>query len=419
MVHTTVVGETGRRLATALAALALLTGVGACGADDEGADAADAAAAELSGEPIKIMGIDGYTIPQTGQRQPKHQILEARANAINAAGGIDGRPVEILWCDHQADANKATACARDAVREGVTAVVGLQAPNGGSAYPILRKEGIAVVGSSVTDNNAATLDNSFPMAATSTQMGGAPAVFKRVGVKKMGVIFPRLPEVQQGIVGLERAAQNVGVEIGKIVQVPLDTTDFAPAAANALEGGADGVLVFIPGPGQATAIQAVRQRDADAKVAALNLVLNEQIIGALGPQGDDVLVVASAMPPSSDAPGIEMFNADREKYAKDVPLVDGTVVTWLAAWTLERIMKQIAEDGREVTPTATLEALNKLEALDMGGIIPPYTTSKPGPIPPFPRLFTTATVAAKIEGGKVVVSDPAEPFVDPAAAPQG
>src|SRR5258708_13449229 len=66
--------------------------------------------------------------------------------AVNGAGGINGRHVQYVWCDSKYDASAAVQCANYLVAQHVVAVVGLTAPLGeDNAGPILTKAGIPVI----------------------------------------------------------------------------------------------------------------------------------------------------------------------------------------------------------------------------------------------------------------------------------
>ena len=76
-----------------------------------------------SGEPIKVM----TNAPVNSQLPPYPNIpaaAEVYEQYINDNGGINGRPLQVIVCDDQADADEAANCARKAVEEKVVAIVG-------------------------------------------------------------------------------------------------------------------------------------------------------------------------------------------------------------------------------------------------------------------------------------------------------
>lgn len=114
----------GRKLA-ALACGALAIGAIAAGCgDDDGADTAgggDTTAA--AGDPIVI----GIASAQTGGFSffdvPVKNAIEMEVEKINAAGGIDGRPVEVVVADTKTDPNQSASAALDVLGKGADFVV--------------------------------------------------------------------------------------------------------------------------------------------------------------------------------------------------------------------------------------------------------------------------------------------------------
>lgn len=399
--------QRGRQAFRGVIAVAALIGalvmVGLAGAQGSKAPA---------GPPIKVMAMEAYTIPASGLVDPHFPAAEARAKALNAAGGIKGRPVVVIRCDTKSDPNQAAACARKAVSEKVVAVIGPNTINATPAFPILARAGIPQIGGIAPDPVQATLRNSFPFSGTVTQYVGAPKAVSLAGGKKMGVILPQFPGVDQVVGALQQVAPSVGVQIGKVVLLPFDTADFAPAAASALGEGADSVFVFFPGPNQATAIRQVHQLNPSAKIATLNIYITPDVIKALGPDAEDLNVVAAALPATStSAPGIKTMNADFEKYAPNMPKVDGAIVLWASMYALEQILRQV----KVISAKTVSAAMSKQTKLSTGGILPPYNATKAGPVPGFPRVFNPTSVMARLKQGQAVVVDSKKPFYNPFA----
>ena len=177
-------GPMHRRVLTVTAAASLLIAAAACGGDDDddGASATTAAAGtteapgtteaaattdaaatteapetteaeetdttgaaeEPTGEPIKLMVIHEVELGVANPEIPEG--AEAAAQAINAEGGVGGRPIEILSCDTGNDPNQAADCGRQAVDEGVVAVISSITPHSGSFIPLLEENQIPAVG---------------------------------------------------------------------------------------------------------------------------------------------------------------------------------------------------------------------------------------------------------------------------------
>jgi len=76
-------------------------------------------------DPIRIGAVVSATGPASFLGEPEKNTLQMQADAINAAGGLAGRPVEVVVLDDETDVNKAVLAAdRLLKKENVVAVVG-------------------------------------------------------------------------------------------------------------------------------------------------------------------------------------------------------------------------------------------------------------------------------------------------------
>lgn len=106
-------------LATALA-VAL---VGCSGAKTDSGSTTDSGT--TSGEPIKIGAIVSLTGTYAGLGEPEKNTIEMEVKRINEAGGINGRPVEVIIEDDATDEAKAVAAASKLIeQDGVIAIIG-------------------------------------------------------------------------------------------------------------------------------------------------------------------------------------------------------------------------------------------------------------------------------------------------------
>lgn len=99
-------------------------------AEDEGAD--DEAAAP-TGEPIKIGSLTSLTGPFTPWGTQVSAGMQMAVDDINAAGGVGGRPLELVIVDDQSDAEEAVDQMNRLVEEGVVAVGGTISSGVGAA----------------------------------------------------------------------------------------------------------------------------------------------------------------------------------------------------------------------------------------------------------------------------------------------
>jgi ABC-type branched-subunit amino acid transport system substrate-binding protein len=141
----------------------------------------------VSGGKITIGGFFDITGPIDSSVE--RDTVRAYMQAINAAGGINGRQVEYVWCDSKYDASSAGQCARYLISQNVLAVVGPTAPLGeNDQIRTLTAAGIPVIGGLGTP---AEYEDplSFPVSTSFYRYGGAIAdEAKALGVKHPAIV---------------------------------------------------------------------------------------------------------------------------------------------------------------------------------------------------------------------------------------
>ncbi len=100
---------------TAALAVSLAVALAACGEDEIAG----------GGEPIKIGAIVSLTGTYAGLGEPEKNVLEMEVARINDAGGVNGRPIEVIIEDDATDEAKAVAAASKLIeQDGVVALIG-------------------------------------------------------------------------------------------------------------------------------------------------------------------------------------------------------------------------------------------------------------------------------------------------------
>lgn len=102
-------------------AIALVAGCG--GGTSTSSTTAKGTAA--SGAPVKVGAVLSLTGTYAGLGTPEQNAIKMEVDRINAAGGINGRPLEVVIEDDATDANKAVAAATKLIdKDGVVAILG-------------------------------------------------------------------------------------------------------------------------------------------------------------------------------------------------------------------------------------------------------------------------------------------------------
>ena len=163
--------------------LAATLGLTACGNSDDSGSASDSG--------IKLMVIGDLETPV--QALPQLVVAaKAAAKEINAAGGVNGQEITILSCNTQGDPNVSASCARKAVSERVSAVVGMLSLTSSSIMPILEAAKIPSIGTTDINPVDHTSPVSFPFNSSAVNL-----VAQVVSLPGLGRVQAPRDDVQQ------------------------------------------------------------------------------------------------------------------------------------------------------------------------------------------------------------------------------
>lgn len=373
-----------------------------CGEDSASSSTPDASGG-LTGEPIKIMTMapieatSGTSIvsPETAAA------AQAAAARINADGGIDGRPLEVIVCDEKSDPNAAQACARKAVEEEVVALVGTYSQFSDKAYPILEENKIANFGNIPVTAPDGVSEMSFPVNAGSAVLVAiGQAAAERDDCEKPGLV--QIDSTAKDLItaGVLGGVALAGKELAYNIALSPTSQDYSGQAAEAADSGDCTVMFTVPGTALAF-IPALRQV-ADQPIIASNNSVSAEVADKLGAMLDDTLVPDYFPPYNSDAK--KKFRDTMETYSdKDV---DFTHYNATNAYISVNIFAEIAAgiEG-EITHETFLAALEQTSGVSVDGLTPPIDFTKANEwseVPFQKRIFNRNMVFTEIKDGEQV-----------------
>jgi ABC-type branched-subunit amino acid transport system substrate-binding protein len=407
--------------------------VAACGDDDDDTGSPAPAAPETS----TTAGGDEAAPPARGTvRVMSHlargtggnlaidlqQVAQAVVDALNANGGerINGYQIEVVLCGFDVSAGgrggpaDSEECARQAVDEGVAAVVAPFDTFSANALPILEEAGIPYLGSvCVCSPIDLTSAYSFPLfggiavtgagiaqAMVEDECSVASSLQLDVAAASTATRF-----TEAGLRTLDGAPEYVGM-----TPVPLELTD-ASAVVAAATDGVDCVN-YINAVNTPLIFSAWQQLGVDATVYTVDLFQAaelEQFGAAGGPL--EGTIESLYWPPAAD-PAWDPFYEDLELAGADFADNDRQEFTsatngiWVAYQAFAQVLQQL--DG-EVTASTVFDALNSMDNLDIGhpDLLAPIDFTTEFDLPGANRLFNTNVWFATVQDGQLVSVDDA------------
>jgi len=396
-----------RLLVIAVALVAVVLFVAACGDDDDdgggggGATTSEetTAAAKPTGEPIVV-----YTFADVNTQGPQYKNIAETARIygewINANGGIDGRPLEVRFCDLKGTPTDATACARKAVADKAVAVVGSFSFTGDAILPTLEKGDVTYFGMCCPISAAEyTSAASYPMGNQPLYAVGLVKRAKEDNCQNITGVIIQGAETFKPL--MDNAAKSVGTKVNKYVTLPATARDYSPQVAQATDG-ADCLVMIVSETSLIAWMPAFAQSGSDARQYGPQGNLNEKSVKGFEEVTDSDVV--AGMYPDISLPqwkdyrdALEKYSADKEQDYNSL----GGMGTWAAYEGFTQVVKGLGDD---ITNTSFKEAV-KTAKIDLPGKVPPLDFSKPwntdGGPKGYDRLFHRCVVFSKLEGGKL------------------
>ncbi|WP_164473762.1 ABC transporter substrate-binding protein [Gordonia insulae] len=324
--------------------------------------------------------------------------VQAAVTALNDRGGIKGQQVELTVCNNKNDATAAAACGQQAVDEKVVAVVGMYSQTGGEMAP-LESASIPAVGSVGIAGDGSELTSKMSFVYYNPVFGfvACPSVLAADGVKQIGGISSDVAASQRTAALVQAGGVAAGKPIDPNIKLPLNTSDYAPAAAQLVDGGADGVTMVSTEQGSVALMRAGGNK---LKYCNAQGALSEPSLASAGPSAAG-FYESGPFPPfsaASEYPELQQFTtemdaafASGDKAAAPELRKATSLNAWLAVQAVDKVAEQISGD---VTSASLLDQLNKTTDLDLG-VVPPLNFTQQTPIPGLDRLFNTTVRANK------------------------
>lgn len=229
--------------------------------------------------PIKIGALLSMSGPAAVFGIPERDAIQVALEEVNKQGGVNGRPVQVIFYDDRTDAAEAGRGVNQLVsRDQVVAIIG--AGTGGNvlaAGPIaqrLKVPLLAPVGTiAATDKKNAFFPWVFRVAATDAvniRVILADAV--KDGAKRIGVFYQEDAYGKTGVEVAEQLSKTLGHEVVASAPAPYTATDLTAQAIKLREANAQAVFMQV----------SVASLGAGFVKAARQVGLNVPIYGASG-----------------------------------------------------------------------------------------------------------------------------------------
>jgi ABC-type branched-subunit amino acid transport system substrate-binding protein len=380
-------------------AVTLLLGLAACGGDDKDDSSSKPSQdpdVTFTGDPVTVMtitadGTDTLNVPEIVD------IAEGAVVQINNDGGLGGHELKLITCNEGADPNKAADCARQAVEEQVSAVVGGFTANGDTIMPILEDAGIPWFAPPGISGAELSSSDSYPIMSGVLGLAGLGARAAEDGCESTAAVNYDLPTSGQISQLIDIGLASAGGDPSTPIKVPPTTTDFSSIAQEV----SDYDCAVVGTPPQA--LLGIATAGASLGSETKYYVVPGGLTSSATDQGGAALEGAVTL--SSFTTEDDPMWDDAKQAVGD--LSDSENGGWSAmylqnTWVAFRTFLSLIKNNDDLSAAGVKAKLDATTAVDTDGFTPPFSFASGFPAPGLNRVFNHQALSISVEDGRLV-----------------
>ncbi len=272
-------------------------------------------------EPIKVGAILAVTGPASFLGSPEAKTLEMLAEEINAKGGVDGAPIELIIKDSVGDPEKAISFAKQLIEEEkVFAIIGPSRSGETMKIKNIMEEAKTILLSCAA---AEVIVNPVAKYVFKTPQKDSFAVKKifmqmnKMGIKKIGVVVGNTGFGKAGKEQIEKIAPEYGIEILISEVYDKKATDLTAVATKLKAKNVEAVINWSIVPAQSIIVKNMRQIGMDVPLFQSHGFGNIKFVEAAGSAAEGIIFPAGRLLVADTLPANHVQKAVLTKYKND------------------------------------------------------------------------------------------------------
>ncbi|MEP6790719.1 MAG: ABC transporter substrate-binding protein [Ramlibacter sp.] len=285
---------------------------------------------------------------------------------VNAAGGVNGRKVELVTLDDNGNPATTAANTRKLMEQGVLCLFGFYgSPQVTAAYPLIKDTDLLLFApmSAADEFHGANYPNIYSIRpGYSEEAAAITRHAETLGARRLAILHGTDGESMAALDSAQRTMTSMGANL--VSNQPLSGGSVATSVDKALAAKPESVLVVTDANGAANAVRDLRAKGFRGPIYGFSNTGESLLAQELGPAGAGVVVVRVV--PKSDnarvAVGRELqADAAAAKLGKpNVYMLEGYIAARVLTEALRRIPK-------EPTRARLKKAIEGLEDVSIGG----------------------------------------------------
>jgi branched-chain amino acid transport system substrate-binding protein len=359
-----------------------------------------------TGEPIKVGYVWGVTGAAAEIVRPASEATRAYFDDLNAHGGINGRPVQMVEIDSKYQVPLAQEGYKKVTTEDHVPLVVLASTGDTEALaPQINADKVASITFSCDEKWAQPDKNPYVFTICTTyqdQMTTALRFIKEREAGKSAKVafsYPDIPFGQAPLAVGRAYAGTLGLNLVDEQKVGAADVDAQSQALNLKSTNPDYVLIQNIAGGTSAMVRSGKQVGLGAQFLGLNYAFDEAIIKAIGSQAAEGYIGVG--PNAFPGPEVGMLDEMHQK----APGLKEINMRAIVGWTLAGVVADALKRADGYDGPAILKALEKTD-LDVKGAIPGsrWTYSDKSHVP------TRQSVFYQVKNGKIEkISEPIDP----------
>ena len=352
---------------------------------------------DASKEPIVIGGIFDTTGPTSDVGQDYATAVVDAADYINANGGINGRPVEVIANDYAYKPDKAVELYKTYKDKGIFLIQGWGTGDTNALKALVSKDEIVYISASYDsgiNDPSKTPYNFYASASYGEAIRGAMQFVKESGKNKVVFIYPDHPYGKNPIPSGKAMAAELGLEVGPDQFVALNATDAVSQLTNMKKFNPD--FAWIGGTVASTAviIKDAAKLGLDTKFLVNVWGFDENLVKLTGDAAKErVYGMGPFAMWGADVPGMK---APMEMHKTKHP-DDTHTVHYIQGWSSMMVMWEGMKRAESLDGPSVKAAIETIKDFDTGGLTAPVTYT-----PTDHRPNTTLNINKMDAEGKIV-----------------
>lgn len=312
------------------------------------------------GQSVALIG------PGSSLAAPFHTGAKLYFDKVNAAGGVNGRKIEVVTLDDRGSPAMTESNTKKLLDQGVLALFGYYgSPGVAKAYPLIKDTEVLLFApmSAADEFHGAAYGNIFSVRPGYAEETVAIARHaETLGMRKFAIVYAADSESLAALDSAERTMPSMGANL--LVKSPMGSGNVAGSVDKALAAKPESVLVIADANGAAGVIRDIRAKGFRGPIYGYSNTGESLLAEELGATGAGVVVVRVV--PKSENPRAAVVrellaDAQAAKAGKlNVYMVEG----YIAARVFTEALKHIQRDP---TRARLRKAIEGLDNMSVGG----------------------------------------------------